>query len=188
MHTSPLVDPGEGDAGGMNVYLHELSSSMAARGVEVDVYTRRDRPDLEDMIEVTPGYRVHHLTSGPISALSIEEQAPHVAEFSSVLVKRLQSGDNLPDLVHSHYWLSGWAALSVKQRLGIPMANSFHTLGRVKDATRRQDQSPTDPARIAAEQTLISSANCVVASTPFEADRWFCSWEECKLSKAPTWR
>ncbi len=170
MHTSPLVDPGEGDAGGMNVYLHELSSSMAARGVKVDVYTRRDRPDLADTIEVAPGYRVHHLTAGPIDALSIEEQAPHVTEFSQVLVNRITGGGEMPDLVHSHYWLSGWAAMEVKQRLGIPMANSFHTLGRVKDATRRADQSPSDPARIAAEQTLIASAGCVVASTPFEAD------------------
>ncbi len=170
MHTSPLLDPGEGDAGGMNVYLQELSSTMAARGVAVDVYTRRDRVDLADVVEVAPGYRVHHLTAGPVSALSIEQQAPHVAEFSRTLVKRLQSGAETPDLVHSHYWLSGWAALEAKRRLGIPMANSFHTLGRVKDATRRADQTPSDPVRIAAEQTLITSANCVVASTPFEAD------------------
>ena len=170
MHTSPLRDPGEGDAGGMNVYLHELSSTMAARGVEIDVYTRRDRPDPPDVVEVTSRYRVHHLEAGPVAPLSIEEQAPVVAEFSRALVDRLETGDALPDLVHSHYWLSGWAALHAKRRFNIPMANSFHTLGRVKDITRREDQSPTDPARIAAEQTLISSANCVVASTPFEAD------------------
>ena len=46
MHTSPLRDPGEGDAGGMNVYLHELSATMAARGVQIDVYTRRDQASL----------------------------------------------------------------------------------------------------------------------------------------------
>ena len=170
MHPSPLRDPGVGDAGGMNVYLHELSSTMAARGVEVDVYTRRDQPGLPDIAEVTPRYRVHHLIAGPVASLSIEEQAPHVAEFSRALVERLQTNGEIPDLVHSHYWLSGWAALRAKRRFEIPMANSFHTLGRVKDTTRREDQSPTDPMRIATEQTLISSANCVVASTPFEAD------------------
>ena len=170
MHTSPLRDPGEGDAGGMNVYLHELASTMATQGVEVDVYTRRDQPGLPDTAEVTPGYRVHHLPAGPVSPLPIKEQVPHLAGFSRALVERLEAQPAQPDLVHSHYWLSGWAALEAKRRFGIPMANSFHTLGRVKDATRREDQSPTDPVRIAAEETLISSANCVVASTPFEAD------------------
>lgn len=170
MHTSPLRDPGEGDAGGMNVYLHELASTMAARGVGVDVYTRRDHLAVPDSVEVTPGYTVHHLVAGPVSPLSIEEQVPHVARFSRALVERLEAEPVIPDLVHSHYWLSGWAALEAKRRFDIPMANSFHTLGRVKDATRREDQSPSDPVRIAAEETLISSANCVVASTPFEAD------------------
>lgn len=170
MHTSPLRDPGEGDAGGMNVYLHELATTMATNGVEVDVYTRKDRPTLRDTVEVTPGYRVHHLEAGPLAPLCIEDQVPHLAAFSRGLVERLEAGPTRPDLVHSHYWLSGWAALEAKRRFGIPMANSFHTLGRVKDATRRHDQSPTDPVRIAAEETLISSANCVVASTPFEAD------------------
>lgn len=170
MHTSPLLSPGEGDAGGMNVYLHELSSTMATRGVEVDVYTRRDRPGLSETIPVTSRYRVHHLPAGPATPLSIEEQTPHVVGFSQALIERLQTGVQMPDLVHSHYWLSGWAALEAKRRLGIPMANSFHTLGRVKDATRRADESPANPVRIAAEQTLISSASCVVASTPFEAD------------------
>lgn len=154
----------------MNVYLHELSATMASQRVEVDVFTRRDRPGLPDTVSVDQGYRVHHLQAGPSRSLSIESQAPHLGQFSQALVKRLEAWTVPPDLVHSHYWLSGWAALGVKERLGLPMANSFHTLGRVKDATRRADQSPTHPMRIATEQTLISSADCVVASTPFEAD------------------
>ena len=170
MHTSPLHDPGEGDAGGMNVYLHELSSTMASQEVQVDVFTRRDHPGLPEMAEAAPGYRVHHLEAGPPRPLSIESQVPHLGGFSQALLERLEAGGERPDLVHSHYWLSGWAALEVKERLAIPMANSFHTLGRVKDATRRADQSPADPMRIATEETLISGADCVVASTPFEAD------------------
>ena len=170
MHTSPLLDPGKGDAGGMNVYLHELAATMAAQGVKVDVYTRRDRPTLSDTVVVNPGYRVHHLPAGPLSPLSIEDQVPHLTEFSRGLVERLEADATKPDLVHSHYWLSGWAALEAKRRFDIPMANSFHTLGRVKDATRREDQRPTDPVRIAAEESLIAGADCVVASTPFEAD------------------
>ncbi|MYH05245.1 MAG: glycosyltransferase family 1 protein, partial [Acidimicrobiia bacterium] len=163
MHTSPLRNPGEGDAGGMNVYLHELSTTMAAQNVAVDVFTRRDHLRLPETVTVAPGYRVHHLQAGPPCALPIEWQAPHLEEFSQAILERLEAGTARPDLVHSHYWLSGWAALEVKEKLGIPMANSFHTLGRVKDATRRADQSPTHPMRIATEETLISGADCVVA-------------------------
>lgn len=170
MHTSPLRNPGEGDAGGMNVYLHELSTTMASQRVSVDVFTRRDHLRLPETVTVAPGYRVHHVPAGPPCSLPIEWQAPHLEEFSQALLDRFDAGMAPPDLVHSHYWLSGWAALEVKERLGIPMANSFHTLGRVKDATRRADQSATHPMRIATEETLISSADCVVASTPFEAD------------------
>lgn len=39
-HTSPLDQPGTGDAGGMNVYVLELSRQLAARGTEVEIFTR----------------------------------------------------------------------------------------------------------------------------------------------------
>ena len=40
LHTSPLDQPGTGDAGGMNVYVIELSRQLAQAGIEVDVFTR----------------------------------------------------------------------------------------------------------------------------------------------------
>ena len=40
LHTSPLDQPGTGDAGGMNVYVIELSKRLAAQGIEVDIFTR----------------------------------------------------------------------------------------------------------------------------------------------------
>ena len=33
LHTSPLVQPGSGDSGGMNVYVRELAASLAQSGV-----------------------------------------------------------------------------------------------------------------------------------------------------------
>ncbi len=78
--------------------------------------------------------------------------------------------DDPPAIVHSHYWLSGWAGLSIKRKLGIPLANSFHTLGRVKDLTKRNDEPPESLLRIAAEYEVIESSDCVVASTPLEAE------------------
>jgi D-inositol-3-phosphate glycosyltransferase len=72
--------------------------------------------------------------------------------------------------VHSHYWLSGWAGLLVKRALHIPLANSFHTLGRVKEVGRSEADAPESLIRIAAEQEVIEGSDCVMASTPAEAE------------------
>lgn len=169
MHTSPLLQPGVGDAGGMNVYVDQLSRAMAERGVAVEVFTRRDDPSLPNQVTVTPGYRVHHIEAGPARPLPTERLAPHVRRFAAGVIDVL---DDLPaiQVIHTHYWLSGWAGLLVKQHVGVPMANSFHTLGRIKNLTRREDEPPEGLLRIAAEQEVIAASDCVVAATPLEAD------------------
>ena len=168
-HTCPLRQPGAGDAGGMNVYIHELAATMAQRGIEVDVFTRRTNSSDEDVIEVAGRYRVFHLTAGPPEPLPIGELWPYVNEFSEgIIATGYENGGY--DLVHSHYWLSGWAGILVKEALAVPLANSFHTLGRIKDLTRRADEAPSSGARLATEQEVISRSDCVVASTPLEAD------------------
>jgi D-inositol-3-phosphate glycosyltransferase len=170
MHTSPLLQPGQGDAGGMNVYVNELSETMSARGIEIDVFTRRDSADLPDFVDVSPGYRVHHVEAGPAEPLPVAKLPIFVREYAVEVVKHYANAAELPDMVHSHYWLSGWAGLIVKRDLGVPMANSFHTLGRVKDLTRRLGEPPETLLRIAAEHEVIEGSDCVVASTPLEAE------------------
>ena len=169
MHTSPLVQPGVGDAGGMNVYVDQLARAMVASGVAVDVFTRRDDPELPDRVTVVPGYTVHHVASGPPRRLPVARLVHRVRRYAQGVLGIL---GHLPpvDVVHSHYWLSGWAGLIVKQGLGVPMANSFHTLGRIKNLTKRSDDPPESLLRIAAEQEVIALSDCVVASTPVEAD------------------
>lgn len=169
MHTSPLLQPGAGNAGGMNVYVDELARAMAAAGVKAEVFTRRDDPRLPERVTVVPGYTVHHIEAGPARQLPTERLAPQVRRFAEGVLGRL-AGLPPVDVVHTHYWLSGWAGLLVKQHLDVPMANSFHTLGRVKDMSKRRDDPPEPLLRIAAEQEVISGSDCVVASTPKEAD------------------
>ncbi len=169
MHTSPLLQPGQGDAGGMNVYIDELARTMSERGVAVEVFTRRDAEDQADVVVVGDGaYRVHHVEAGPVRPMEISRMARFVREFGEGVMARF--GDAPPDIVHSHYWLSGWAGLEIKRRTGIPLANSFHTLGRVKDLTKRHDEAPESLLRIAAEYEVIEASDCVVASTPLEAE------------------
>lgn len=166
IHTSPLATPGAGDAGGMNVYLHELAQTMAGRGVQVEVFTR-DRQAGE--VEVTPGYRVVPIAPGPGGSGGHDALAEGVGDFAEGVARWAVRHRAVYDVLHSHYWLSGWAGLLLHEVLRVPLAISFHTLGRVKDATRRSDQAPAGLLRLAAETEVIARAGCVVASTPTEA-------------------
>lgn len=169
MHTSPLLQPGTGDAGGMNVYVDGLARTMVHRGVAVDVYTRRTSPDQPEVVQVEPGYRVFHVEAGPAERMAIRPMAIFVTEFAESVIAGFDRHHALPDVIHSHYWLSGWAGLLVKRKTGVPLANSFHTLGRVKDLAKRDDEPPESLLRIAAEAEVIDNSDCVVASTPLEA-------------------
>jgi len=166
IHTSPLAEPGMGDAGGMNVYVHELATTLAGRGVQVDVFTRGGS---RGEVEVVPGYRVVELPEVPVPRSSPEPLADAVGDFAEGVARWAVRHRAVYDVLHSHYWLSGWAGLILHEVLRVPLAISFHTLGRVKDATRRPDQAPAGLLRIAAETEVIARAGCVIASTQTEA-------------------
>lgn len=170
MHTSPLAQPGVGHAGGMNVYIHELACTMAARGIEAVVFTRGEGPAVPEEIDVEPNYRVVHVDAGPQRPVPLEDMPDYVAAFTEGVTSWAYRTDTSFDLVHSHYWLSGWAGVLAKEQLGVPLANSFHTLGRVKDIARRDDEPPSSPMRTLTEAEIIARSDCVIASTPHEFD------------------
>lgn len=170
MHTSPLAQPGQGDAGGLNVYMHELACTMARRGIGVVVFTRSTATNQESEIDVAPGYRVVNVPAGPTAPIPVDEMPPHVGAFAAGVLDWSRANSATFDLVHSHYWLSGWAGVLVKEAMNVPLANSFHTLGRVKDLTKRFDEAPSNPMRTLTEEEVIARSNCVIASTPYEFD------------------
>jgi len=170
MHSSPLLQPGQGDAGGMNVYLDRLSCTMVGRGVDVTVFTRRFDRDLPHVIEVVPGYRVVHVDAGPVDHLSVTQMQDHVGEFADGVVDWIKERDRSFEIVHSHYWLSGRTGVRIKDMFQIPLANSFHTLGKVKDATRHPSEDSSTRTRLMTEADVIARSDCVIASTPFEFD------------------
>ncbi len=170
VHTSPLATPGSGNAGGMNVYINELARTMSARGIAVDVFTRKDDPALPEVVAVDDHYRVVNIPAVGTGPVAEADPADLVAEFTEGVVKWAADSDVVYDVIHSHYWLSGWAGVLIQEVLGIPLAMSFHTLGRVKEANRRSSDQAESLLRIAAEAEVIARAGCVVASTPAEAE------------------
>jgi D-inositol-3-phosphate glycosyltransferase len=170
LHSCPLAQPGTGDAGGMNVYIRELGRAMAERGKDVVVFTRRSDEGTPDVVEVCPGFRVVHIEAGPHTSLPISSLAGLVGEFAEATLAWIDQSGLSFDIIHSHYWLSGWAGVLLKEKLGLPLANSFHTLGRIKDLARRPDDNPEGVVRTLTEEEVIARSDCVVASTPYEFD------------------
>jgi D-inositol-3-phosphate glycosyltransferase len=164
MHTSPLVQPGTGDSGGMNVYVRELSASLAQAGVDVRVYVRRWADDLPERVPVEPGFEVVHVPAGPVG-LAKEDLPAVVDEFTEGVAADL--ADRPVQALHANYWLSAVSAHDLKHRLDLPLVATFHTLARVK--AEAGDQEPE--AREAAEAMVIGCCDAICASNPVEADQ-----------------
>ncbi len=164
MHTSPLLQPGTGDAGGMNVYVRELAGSLAQAGVPVRVYVRRWAEDLASEVSVEPGLTVVHVDAGPADLP--KEQLPEVIdEFADGVAADIAEHD--VSVLHANYWLSAVAAHRLKHELGLPMIATFHTLARVK--AEAGDSEPDH--RIAAEAEVIGCCDAICASNPVEAEQ-----------------
>ncbi|MEO7117800.1 MAG: glycosyltransferase, partial [Candidatus Limnocylindrales bacterium] len=169
MHTCPVMQPGIGDAGGMNVYVDRLARAIAARGIDVDVFTRRTDPAWPENQMVAESYRVVHLTAGPTEPVPTAMLGDFVPGFALGVLDWARANGARYDAIHSHYWLSGWAGLMIKKRLDVGLVHSFHTLGRIKDANRAAGQPTESLLRIATEHEVIECADRIVVSTPFEA-------------------
>jgi len=163
LHTSPLAQPGTGDSGGMNVYVREFASALATSGIECRVYVRRWAHDLPERVEVEPNFMVVHVPAGPVW-LEKEDLKDHVTEFARGVEADFE--DFQPHVVHANYWLSGVAGAQLKERLGLPLVTTFHTLARAK--AELGDPEPELRARAEAEVTAV--ADLVLANSDAEAE------------------
>jgi D-inositol-3-phosphate glycosyltransferase len=163
LHTSPLVQAGVGDSGGMNVYVRELVSALAQAGVDCTTYVRRWRDDLPDEVAVEPGFRVVHVDAGP-SDLAKEALPGVVDAFAAGVMDDLERRGGA-DLVHANYWLSGVAGVRLKHELGLPLVSTFHTLARVK--AEGGDREPA--RREKAETDVMACADAICVSSAEEA-------------------
>ena len=170
MHTSPLDQPGTGDAGGMNVYVVELARRLAASGTEVEVFTRSTSSSLPEVVEMAPGVLVRHIDAGPYQGLSKNELPAQMCEFSrGVLRAEAAQPAGWYDLVHSHYWLSGHVGALAAERWGVPLVHSMHTMAKVKNANLAVGDTPEPQTRVVGEQQVVDSADRLIANTNDEA-------------------
>ena len=168
-HASPLASLGGADAGGQNVYVSELSSNLARRGYAVDVFTRRDNPHTPEVVDWQPGVRVIHLKAGPMRPRPKDELWPFMPAFCNSLQHFMERDETHYDLIHGNFWMSGWVATEMRRRLGIPVVQIFHAMGKTKRRHQRKvDTSPGD--RIKIELGIIREADKIIAQCPNERD------------------
>jgi D-inositol-3-phosphate glycosyltransferase len=172
LHTSPLDQPGTGDAGGMNVYVLEVARRLARQGVAVDIFTRATSSTLPAVAEAAEGVLVRHVASGPFEGLTKGELPAQLCTFArEVLRTETLHPIGHYDVVHSHYWLSGQVGALARDRWGVPLVHSMHTMAKVKNAALAAGDSPEPVGRLIGEEQVVEAADMLIANTSLEASQ-----------------
>ncbi|MBT3164532.1 D-inositol-3-phosphate glycosyltransferase [Streptomyces sp. Vc74B-19] len=170
VHTSPLHQPGTGDAGGMNVYIVELAQRLAAINIEVEIFTRATTAALPPVVDLAPGVLVRHVDAGPYEGLAKEDLPAQLCAFThGVMQAWAGHRPGHYDLVHSHYWLSGHVGWLAAQRWGVPLVHAMHTMAKVKNANLADGDTPEPAARVIGETQIVAAADRLIANTAEEA-------------------
>jgi D-inositol-3-phosphate glycosyltransferase len=165
VHTSPLAQPGGGDAGGMNVSIRAMASALARAGVMVDVLTRAEHPEQPPVVVVEPGFRVLHVEAGPRAPVARAAFPDLVAPFSTAAREVLERCGNDYAVLHANYWVSGAVGHRLKHELDLPLVSTFHSLERVRAEVGLDDEVALRP-RVEAE--VVRCADLVIAATDDE--------------------
>lgn len=170
VHTSPLAQPGTGDAGGMNVYVLQTALKMADRGVEVEIFTRATSSTDAPVVHVAPGVRVRNVAAGPFEGLDKNDLPTQLCAFTAgVLRAEAAQEPGYYDIVHSHYWLSGQVGWLARDRWAVPLVHTAHTLAAVKNAALANGDAPEPRLRAVGEQQVVDEADRLVVNTEDEA-------------------
>ncbi len=172
VHTSPLAQPGTGDAGGMNVYVWQTALKLAERGIEVEIFTRATSSSDEPSVEAADGVLVRNVVAGPFEGLDKRDLPTQLCAFAAgVLRAEAMYPPGHYDLVHSHYWLSGQVGWLARDRWGVPLVHTAHTLAAVKNASLADGDEAEPALRQIGEQQVVDEADRLVANTDTEAQQ-----------------
>jgi D-inositol-3-phosphate glycosyltransferase len=170
VHTSPLEQPGTGDAGGLNVYVVETAKRLARRGTEVEIFTRATASDQPPIAELAPGVLVRHVVAGPFEGLSKNDLPGQLCAFAAGLMRvEARQEPGWYDLLHSHYWLSGQVGWLAADRWHVPLVHTMHTMAKVKNASVAEGDSPEPVGRVIGEEQVVAAADRLLANTDDEA-------------------
>ncbi|MDB4920742.1 glycosyltransferase family 1 protein [Mucilaginibacter sp.] len=168
-HASPLADLGGVDTGGQNVYVAQLCRFLAGQGYAIDLYTRWDNAEMQQVVNWLPGVRVIHVKAGPVEITPKEELLPFMREFRENMMAFMRQENRNYELIHAHFFMSALVAAGIKQLLGIPYTVTFHALGAIRQIHQgSSDKFPCDRIQIEKEVALL--ADRVIAECPQDRD------------------
>jgi D-inositol-3-phosphate glycosyltransferase len=189
VHTCPLATLGGKETGGMNVYVRDLSRELSRRGVAVDVFTRSQDPAIPRINSGRLGDlgRVVHIPAGPERPYDKNLVFDHLPEFVRAVLDFARREHLTYDLIHSHYWLSGWAARDLRAAWDVPIIQMFHTLGEMKNRVAQTPGEREKPRRIQVEGEVMRFADRLVAATLLEKSQmsWLYGADPDKISVVP---
>jgi len=153
----------------MNVYVVELARQLAGRGIEVEIFTRATSGRLAPAVELSDGVTVRNVVAGPFEGLVKGELPGQLCTFArEVLRTEASYAPGYYDVIHSHYWLSGQVGALARDRWGVPLVHSMHTMAKVKNAWLADGDAPEPMARIIGEEQVVAAADVIVANTAEE--------------------
>ncbi|MFC7849295.1 D-inositol-3-phosphate glycosyltransferase [Arthrobacter sp. NPDC057388] len=170
LHTSPMEQPGSGDAGGMNVYIRGLASALAETGIEVEIFTRSTSAGQPAVEHPDPGVCVHNVMAGPPRKLP-KEELPELLHSMVAEIERIraQQPHGRYDVIHSHYWVSGVAGLELSGLWNVPLVHTMHTMAKVKNLLLHSGEPPEPRRREDGEHRIVDGATRLIANTTAEA-------------------
>ncbi len=187
-HTCPLATLGGKDTGGMNVYVREIARQLGEMGIHVDVFTRSQDEHVPHVLhDLGYGNRIVHMRAGPEHPLPKKELAAFLPQFVQGIAEFAQTKGLAYDLIHSHYWMSGLAAIELKKQWGLPIIHMFHTLGLMKNRVAQSPEEIEGEYRIDGERQVLLSADKIVAATQAEYAQllWLYQADENKITIIP---
>ncbi len=186
VHTSPLAALGGADAGGLTVYVMALAEQLERSGVAVDIFTRRSDEETPDVVQVTPGVRVISIAAGPPEPVHKDDLYCLLPDFASEMALfALETGIRY-DIVHTHYWLSGWVGKILKRYWDVPVVHMYHTLAHLKNTVSQNGNSESS-LRLRVERELVGSIDQIVAPNPDERAElvWTLGARDCRVCTLP---
>lgn len=168
VHGCPMARLGEKDAGGMNVYVRELSRALGRLDIHVDIFTRCQEFGSTHIHTIGPNVRLIHLEAGEPRWIAKSQLFPFLPQFTEHVEGFRRSENIRYDIIHAHYWLSGWVGLRLRRLWDVPFIQMFHTLGALKNAVARSSGEMEPQRRLLGEREVVAGADFLVAANPLE--------------------
>lgn len=187
-HTCPLATLGGKDTGGMNVYVREITRQLGVMDIHVDVFTRSQNEHVPHVLhDLGYGNRIVHIPAGPEFPLPKQELARYLPQFVDGVLEFTHNKGLPYDLIHSHYWMSGVAAIELHKKWSIPTIHMFHTLGVMKNRVAQSRDELEGDYRIQGEREVLHAADRIIAATPAEYAQllWLYQADESKIITIP---